>query len=395
MPLDGTNDRAGFCAQLGWAPNSAGHTRRIFLGMIIADEPLDVLDLLAAESKGLIDTVSFVEANMTQMRVPRTLRFAPGLRARKHLDTLFEYAGARVVSWRSYVPSRKYHRREGALALEMRWRLQLTRQWQAAGMRPDDIAIVQDPDETFSRGFLRALRECDVPAFRPGTCQKIVARTFIFERYFNCVWRTRRWFHPDAISGRCLRGIAPSIRPKDDDDPDPQQIYQRGGRSEGCKAARAGSEQDEACHLWRPGDLRWRVGSSRYQLPRHMQANAFHFHNFYSDAQLRFKYKTYGHPVRSSIVDAGDPAKVHADWGMADMCRRGDPANSTAHGGVDLGVYAHKTVESLRSSNALAPLPQLLADGATRDEIRSLRDGHQALEPGVWDRFAGRTDGDA
>ena len=53
--------------------------------------------------------------------------------------------------------------------------------------------------------FLRALRDCDVPAFRPGgsSCEapKVVGSTLVFEGFLNCVWATRRWFHPDALPG--------------------------------------------------------------------------------------------------------------------------------------------------------------------------------------------------
>ena len=82
----------------------------------------------------------------------------------------------------------EYFQREGAM-----------HRWKLNGMRPDDVAIISDLDETFSRDFLRALQICDVPQFRPGQdCKapKMIASALIFESSPECIWKKRKFFHP-------------------------------------------------------------------------------------------------------------------------------------------------------------------------------------------------------
>lgn len=100
-----------------------------------------------------------------------------------------------------------------------------------SGMKPDDVAIITDADETFtrcgdlilfvlrfmgkqnkqtitmhffdyppfSRDFLRALQVCDIPEFREGqNCHspKLLGSTLVLESSAECITKGRRLHHP-------------------------------------------------------------------------------------------------------------------------------------------------------------------------------------------------------
>ena len=82
-------------------------------------------------------------------------------------------------------------------------------------MKPDDVAIIADADETFTRDFIRALQVCDIPQFEPGqNCQapKLIASTLVLESSPECVTmgdrvitKKRRWHHPgEFVLGQAL-----------------------------------------------------------------------------------------------------------------------------------------------------------------------------------------------
>jgi len=75
----------------------------------------------------------------------------------------------------------------------------IVQKWKLDGMQPDDVAIVSDTDETFTRDFLRALQICDVPQFRPNqSCEspKYIGATLVMEGSSKCIVKGRRWYHP-------------------------------------------------------------------------------------------------------------------------------------------------------------------------------------------------------
>ena len=77
----------------------------------------------------------------------------------------------------------------------------ITNRWRINGMRPDDVAIIGDADETFTRDFLRALQICDVPQFRKNqSCHspKLIASTLVMQSSSECITKGRRWHHPGA-----------------------------------------------------------------------------------------------------------------------------------------------------------------------------------------------------
>ena len=68
-------------------------------------------------------------------------------------------------------------------------------------MRDDDIAIMRNADEIFTRDFLRAMQICDIAEFRPDqNCKapKVIANTVVFESSPNCPTKDRRWHHPET-----------------------------------------------------------------------------------------------------------------------------------------------------------------------------------------------------
>ena len=84
---------------------------------------------------------------------------------------------------------------------EMLQREAILQRWKHNGMTPDDVGILSDTDETFTRDFLLALQTCDVPEFRPErNCKapKVVGRTLILEATPDCVVTAaeRVWYHP-------------------------------------------------------------------------------------------------------------------------------------------------------------------------------------------------------
>ena len=87
--------------------------------------------------------------------------------------------------------------------------------WKRMGMQPSDIGMIADTDEIFTRDFLRAMQECDgIKAFEyhKHLCDrsqvKVLASTLVFESSPECITQKRQWFHPDAIIGHCIQGIA-------------------------------------------------------------------------------------------------------------------------------------------------------------------------------------------
>ena len=172
--------------------------RRLFYGSMISGDSAEVIKATSMEQYNIYHTVSLIESNSTHNLSPKKWRFFGSENATKELHWLYQLFGPRTkVSMDYYVTSLSsvddpmdldYYQREGH-----------THRWKFNGMRPDDIAIIGDLDETFSRDFLRALQICDVPQFRPGNnCRepKVFGSTLILESSPECAWKGRRWYHP-------------------------------------------------------------------------------------------------------------------------------------------------------------------------------------------------------
>ena len=174
--------------------------RRLFYGALISGDSEEVIKATSMEQYNIYHTVSLIESNSTHNLSPKKWRFFGSEDASKQLHWLYQLFGPKTkVSMDYYVTSLTseddfvpmdldYYQREGHVY-----------RWKFNGMRPDDVAIIGDLDETYSRDFLRALQICDVPRFRPGqSCRgpKVFGSTLIFESSPECAWKGRRWFHP-------------------------------------------------------------------------------------------------------------------------------------------------------------------------------------------------------
>ena len=197
------------CANYNFAYDGRTERRRLFLGTLIADDSMETLQAVGMEMYNIFHTVSFVESNVTHHLTPREMRFYDPNKPNQNLYQLYQYFGPKTKVSVDYYSNhmsggydllRDFIQREGN---SFRWALN--------GMRPDDVAIVGDTDETFTRDFLRALQICDIPEFKVGkqNCKspKLRASTFVFESTPECLTKNRRWFHPDAILGECLDQI--------------------------------------------------------------------------------------------------------------------------------------------------------------------------------------------
>ena len=176
--------------------------RRLFYGALISGDSAEVIKATSMEQYNIYHTVSLIESNTTQNLTPKKWRFFGSENASKELHWLYQLYGPKTkVAVDYYVTSQTKNQTGGfdAMDLEGFQREGFVYRWKFNGMRPDDIAIIGDIDETFSRDFLRALQICDVPQFRPGqSCRepKVLGSTLIFESSPECAWKGRRWYHP-------------------------------------------------------------------------------------------------------------------------------------------------------------------------------------------------------
>jgi hypothetical protein len=173
--------------------------RRLFYGALISNESKEAVEATSMEQYNIFHTVSLIESNTTHNLTPKQWSFFGSEDASKKLKWLYQLYGPKTkVSVDYYVTSMEKDQVSLSL-IESFQREAISHRWKFNGMRPDDVAIIGDIDETFSRDFLRALQICDLPQFRPGqSCKspKVIASTLVFESSPECVWKDRRWYHP-------------------------------------------------------------------------------------------------------------------------------------------------------------------------------------------------------
>ena len=220
----------------------------------------------------------------------------------------------------------------------------ILRRWELNGMGPDDVAVIVDADETFTRDFLRVLQACDVPELRPGPdCRapKVVASTLILESTPECVTRVRRGHHPDAARGECVARIGdpaahppplrrwsdPSWYGEREDDVTQRIRASHGARARGYGGVGRGKRDYSAYEalygagrspLWSAGDFRDAAGGRQYSKQRGGYT-AYHFHNFFGNlSEIHWKYSTYGHYDRDAMLK---PLwKLQLDLASAVLC---------------------------------------------------------------------------
>ena len=276
--------------------------RRLFFGSLLADDSMEVLQAVGTEFYNVFHTVSFIESNKSQNLTPRKWKYYNPAEAPESLITLHQLFGPQTkVSVDYYVPVFIKMDSIDDLLVEFLQREGSTQRWAFNGMREDDIGIISDADDIFTRDFLRALQICDVPEFRPNQdCRnpKVIGSTMVFESSPNCVTMDRRWHHPDAILGECVMHVGnASLHP-----PGQREYKERHGmRLEGYGNNGNYSNyvedmgSDISYPLWHAVDFRMQEGGKMYEMIDG-SPTGYHFHNFFmSSDEVRNKYATYGH----------------------------------------------------------------------------------------------------
>lgn len=316
------------CQRYNLQYNSTTKTkrRRIFWGSILTDESSwHVLSALAMESYGIYHVAAFVESNRTDQFEPRTLRFKPSTTNAKRLRHSGMFGPETKVFIDHYIneeqvdPSLYWDQSTSTgsqpttlanVRADMQREL-IRQRWITAGMRPDDIGIITETDEIFTRDFLRAAQICDIPEFRPHqSCRtpKVMAKGRIFQSTPDCVVANAMWWHPEMIIGECIEGVG-----NDSVHKPAMRVYHdgtMGWRRDGYGGDKLGydiylkevhgitdpkaAETDISIMypLWNAADFRRTVGGKQYGwedtggLP-----TGFHLHNFFKDfLDMRRKY---------------------------------------------------------------------------------------------------------
>lgn len=368
------NDRAR-CRRYGFGYNDTRRRRRrrIFFGALVASEPWELFEIVAAEARGLYDGIVLVESNRTQNFTPRNLTKAAVVVTNNGTTTVATATGGGDASnndggggnstdvertiarlfgidnndntgRRPPVRVRFWADENSQLRLlqrEKEQRNDILKGWKELGMGPNDVAILSDIDETFTRDFLVALRTCDtIPEldYDKHKCHPskmgLRGAAQIYESSPECAWPVsqRRSFQPSIFSGHCIEGIggdgggskhkpAPRDPNRGFDDRLPGWGYLDWNESNPYTPLVNGGD-------FRSPGAKNTLGEelSFGTLVRHAfwddpPITAYHFHNFFVNANsLRFKYGTYGHPLRGNKARDGELKNLHGDLKMMVRC---------------------------------------------------------------------------
>lgn len=315
--------------------------RRIFAGTLIADDSWHAIGAGALEAHGLFHSITLVESNRTQSFSPRPLRFAEGSDERRVLEHI--YGPATIVRFARYVNEDRHLRN---LNRERQMRDRILREWKALGMKRDDIGWMMDPDELISRNFLEALLVCKINDQRLGqatsgvwnagdttgeynseTCRNPGLRLGVpmWEGSPDCIQQSNdtedglfHWLRSKMVVGACIEGIGDvALHPP----------IQRDGvaRPPGFGWMNNYSKIPNGVNgtgyypLYNGVDFRNVGGNLRYG------GLGYHLHNFFVDPKaLRFKYQTYGHPVKHAYGDNAIPlGALNPDMNVLVKCAHG------------------------------------------------------------------------
>ena len=304
------------CSRYGFKYANRTSRRRIFAGGMIADDSFHTIGIHAMESYGIYTHVAFVESNRTHIYFERKMRFLPrsnnlallqsGMFGPMTNVTVDYYMVDEMgnltgdVSQSRGIFGQQVHRNEAL------------HRWKKEGMRPDDLGIIMDADEFYTRDFLRALQICDVPEFRSGqTCEKpkILAKGIGFEGSPECIDGNKQFWHPDVIIGECIEGIGDSTK---------HIPAVRIFRDIGLRKKRRTRKNTTLFPLWNAADYRQLEGGR--QIKGHGNTHTgFHIHNFVEHCDsLRFKYTTYGEPTQVHIT--APLGKLHTNLDQLVKC---------------------------------------------------------------------------
>lgn len=144
--------------------------RRIFYGALAASEPWELLEIVATETRDIFSGIVIVESNRTQNFTPRsflrleqepTLRLLFGTDAVTIVPYVNEQASEQLLKAIASGISNRVKIDNHYLAREHMQRSEIVRAWREQGMTGDDVGLLVDMDETFTRDFLRAVQQCD------------------------------------------------------------------------------------------------------------------------------------------------------------------------------------------------------------------------------------------
>jgi len=306
--------------------------RRIFFGSLIADDSWHVIAIHAAEAYGLYDTVAFIESNVTQNGSMRKLQFYPGA---LKLDVLQGglFGPDTKVTVDMHQPKSKLG---NSIFRENMQREDILMRWKKNGMNWNDIGIIGDVDEVFTRDFLLALKTCDIPQFRPGqNCNKPKLSSYsqVLELTLDCLRNHTllQWRHPDVITGECVDRIGDINVHK----PGPR-AHKVDGEFVGPRKKGYGTHGNDYGNmpnismypLWKAVDFRSTFGGEMKKEhakgPSPKTHTGYHFHNFFDSFDvMRRKYKTYGHAKKyAEEVPLG---KIQEDIELGIRCIMGRP----------------------------------------------------------------------
>jgi Glycosyltransferase family 17 len=183
-------DPATRCSRYEGMSYVPGNTRqrRIFFGSLIANEPWELVEIVATEAHGIFEGVVLVESNRTQTFEPRTFQ-------RLHQgNVLREAFGTSQVQVRAFVNE---SHKITSMSREHMQREEILKGWKEMGMGPDDIGYLGDLDETFTRDFLRAVQTCNVDLldYNSHKCEnaKILSDARVFEGSPECISEKGWW----------------------------------------------------------------------------------------------------------------------------------------------------------------------------------------------------------
>lgn len=288
------------CQRYNYTYNQSSSTnrRRLFFGAMVADDE-NSMKIHATEAYNIYHVVTFVESNTTHMGTPRSLRFSHH-DAVQRVNRLFgPQTTVTIDFWLEDQLDAT------GMVRETLQRDVILNVWKQQGMTPQDVGIMGDLDEVYTRDFLRALQVCDIPQLTPKQdCQrpKIMPKSITFEGSPDCVAKNF-WYHPDAVLGECIEGIGDSFGR-----PIPIRRRDHGYyRSEGW-GLKGGDDYSDEVHssgkypLLNGPDMRMLEASYSGLVTYANETKdgiygvAFHFHNFFANlTTLRNKYQTYGH----------------------------------------------------------------------------------------------------
>jgi hypothetical protein len=363
------------CSRYNWNLVNETHPtrRRLFMGALLGDDSLEVLRAVSTESYGIYHTVSYVEGFQAHDLSSRAMRYydnddnddddvgderragnatrgdgdddgkksssSSSARMDNLMTLLHLYGPNTRVSVDYYNTTMKQLVGQfGDLFMDFVGREGNTYRWHLNGMTEEDVGIIGDADEVFTRDFLRALQVCDVPELRRGqNClePQIKSSTLVYESSPECLTRDRRWFHPDAILGECVNYVGnetvhpPSLRDYADRHGLEIPGYGAGGsdfRPNYTLYHETGMGPPDAYPLWHGTDIRMKWIGNTYS-KNDGSATAYHFHNYFENADgIHRKYATYGHAK-------GDRAYDMPIWALQEDIKVGvDCANRVGDG---------------------------------------------------------------